>query len=264
MPLASQEIGQGSRPLVLLHGFLGSGRNLATFARRWSAQDPTLRLVLPDLTGHGSSPPLPPGAELRTIALDLLELVRPLAQDGAVPLIGHSLGGRVALAALDVAPELIRSVDLLDIAPGPIRGAAAESDRILARVVAAPATAASRTEVRAFLLEGGLHPAIADWVLMNLVAQNGGYGWRIDRQALAEFRPRMNGADLWPVVERFGERIRCVRGGDSRYVRDDDVQRLEAAGGVVATLPGAGHFVHVDQPEELLRTLAGWHRSAGR
>lgn len=253
--LSTTRVGNGPNPLVLLHGFLGSARNLATLARRWSAADPSRILLLPDLTGHGVSPPLPPGATLGDVADDLLSTLDAEVGTTPVDVMGHSLGGRVALAAIDEAPDRFRSITLLDIAAGPIGVAGGESDRILARVVAAPDRPATRDEARKFLLEGNLTPPIVEWVLTNLVPADGGYAWRIDRKALESFRRTMSDADLWPVVERFGDRIRCIRGGASRYVRDVDVERFRAAGVPVDTIDGAGHFVHVDKPKELLELL---------
>lgn len=253
--LSLSRTGNGPHTTVLLHGFLGSGRNLSTLARRWSAADPSLTLLVPDLTGHGTSPALPPDATLADVASDLLTTLEEEVGTAPVDVVGHSLGGRVALTAADLAPERIRHITLLDIAAGPIGKAGGESDRILARVVAAPDRPASREEAREFLLEGNLKPGIVEWVLTNLVAADEGYAWRIDRKALESFRRAMSDADLWPVVERFGDRVRCIRGGASPYVRDEDVERFRSAGVRVDTIEGAGHFVHVDKPKELLELL---------
>jgi pimeloyl-ACP methyl ester carboxylesterase len=46
--------------------------------------------------------------------------------------------------------------------------------------------------------------------------------------------------------------VQAIRGGRSSYVSDADARRLAAAGARVDTLPGAGHFLHVDRPAELL------------
>src|SRR4051794_18842788 len=69
--LASYRLGGGDHPTVLLHGFLGSGKNLRTLAQRWSERDSSRVFVMPDLTGHGASPPLPPDAGVDTLAADL-------------------------------------------------------------------------------------------------------------------------------------------------------------------------------------------------
>lgn len=253
--LSLARVGDGPEKVVLLHGFLGSGRNLSTLARRWSASDPSLTLLIPDLTGHGVSPPLPPNATLEDLASDLLATIEVEAGVQPVHLVGHSLGGRVALVAASLAPSRVRSITLLDIAPGPLGHEGDESDRIVETVAAAPDFPKTREEARQFLLDRGLRPAIVEWVLTNLVSADGGYRWRIDRRALADFRKPMSLSNLWPVLEKLDVPVHCIRGGDSRYVSDSTAELYRQAGVSVDTIDGAGHFIHIDKPRELLEIL---------
>jgi pimeloyl-ACP methyl ester carboxylesterase len=209
---------------------------------------------LPDLTGHGSSPPLPPGADLATLGRAVIATARHLGLSPPYALVGHSLGGRVALRAALDQPEAVGEVTLLDIAPGPVRPSS-ETERTLSRLLAAPAEVGSREEMRAFLGAGGLPGATVEWLLMNLTPQGEGFRWRIDRVALAELRRRTDAEDLWEAVGGRA-RVRCIRGAQSPYVSDKDAGRLEAAGSQVVTVPGAGHFLHVDRPGEVLAALA--------
>jgi esterase len=251
MKLATTQLGSGPRRTALIHGFLGSGRNLSTLGRRVVAGDPTRTVFLPDLAGHGLSPPLPPGADLATFAGDLLETLG----DGPLDLVGHSLGGRVALAAARLAPERVRSLMLLDIAPGPVHHWFSESAKVLQAVLKAPATAKDRETMRRVLLDEGLTPALTDWVLMNLRSGGEGYEWRIDARALQEAAPRVNNADLWDVVEARRVPMSCLRGELAPYVTDADVCRFEAAGCPVTTLAGSGHYVHVDALEAVAAAI---------
>lgn len=243
-------------PRVLLHGFLGQARNLTTLARGLAEHEPARAAVTLDLTGHGASPALPPGADLATLAGDVLTTVRALALPEPLELIGHSLGGRVALAAGRLAPGALRRISLLDIGPSPRPPGASETTRVLAALLAAPVQGPSRATFRAALSAEGLSGELVDWLLLNLRADGDGVRWRVDRAALAELYHRTGGEDLWPVVE--GPRpfaIRCVRGAGSGYVSDADARRLTQAGCPVTTLAGAGHFLHVDRPREVLASL---------
>ncbi|PTL81665.1 alpha/beta fold hydrolase [Vitiosangium sp. GDMCC 1.1324] len=256
MILESFQVGEGQRPTVLLHGFLGTGRNLRSLALAWSQVDKDRRFLLPDLTGHGSSPPLPPGATLSTVAGDVLETARAAGLQGPLDLVGHSLGGRVSLAASLRSPGDVARVTLLDITPSPIPSSQSESGKVLEILRAAPASAPDRKTMRAELTGRGLSGPLSDWLIMNLEpAPEGGVRWRFDRESLGEFHGRVNGEDLWAAVTRPGAKVRCIRGGRAHYVTDADLARMESLGCPVVTLPDAGHFVHVDAPDALLRWL---------
>jgi len=255
MRLSVLRVGDGPRGVVLLHGFLGSGRNLWSLARAWSQRDPSRTFLLPDLTGHGTSRRLPPGAGLETMARDVLDTAREEGLTSPWTLVGHSLGGRVALLALDEAAEAIDRVVLLDISPAPIEWAGEENTQTAEAFTRVPAHFANRIEARAALTAEGLPRPLIDWLLTNLIAQGEGFGWRVDRQALLDLRPTFNAVDLWAVLERARGRVACIRGDLSPYVSDDAVRRMEALSCPVTTLAGAGHFLHVDQPQALLDAL---------
>lgn len=253
--LAASTIGEGPTPTVLLHGFLGSGRNLRALAVRWNERDPGRRFLLPDLPGHGASEAITADANHDSMAGAVLAAADAAGMAGPLAVVGHSLGGRVALATARVAPARITEVVMLDIAPGPIDPAKSQSRRVLDVLLDAPDAAGDRREMRAFLLSRGLGPALVDWLLMNLERRGERYEWRIDRRALDALHARFNLEDLWPVIERDGLRVRCVRGGRSPYVTDADVARFRAAGCAVDTLPEAGHYVHVDALDALVELL---------
>jgi esterase len=258
--LACDVVGEGDAGVILLHGFLGSGRNLRTLAQRWQQRQPEHRFLLPDLRGHGVSPPLPAGdapVTLEDLAADVLATARHHDLRAPFHLVGHSLGGRVALAAARIDPGAISEITLLDIGPGPIDPAFSESRRVLDMLIAAPAEAADRRELRAFFVGRGLSVPLADWLLMNLDNAGGRVRWRIDRAALDRLHGKSMTEDLWDVVGRHEIPISCIRGGRSRYVSDAEATRLRAAGCPTTTLPDAGHFVHVDALPALLDLLTG-------
>ena len=122
-------------------------------------------------------------------------------------------------------------------------------------LLAAPAQVEDRAAMRAFLVEQRVSGAMAEWLMMNLARAEGGYRWKIDRTALARLVREGNREDLWPAVENAMLKVRVIRGGASGFVSDEDVARFLRAGVAVLTIAGAGHFIHVDAPAELLRAL---------
>src|SRR4051812_46750653 len=142
--LASYRIGEGDRPTILMHGFLGAGKNLRSLAQAWSQKDPSRFFLVPDLTGHGSSPPLPAQANLLTLASDVLATADAEGLSRPFSLVGHSLGGRVALAAASLAPGSADEIILLDITPGSIEDRLSAGRRALAVLLSAPDDAPDR------------------------------------------------------------------------------------------------------------------------
>ena len=250
--LAHARVGAGPRAVFVLHGFLGSARNVATLARGLAARCDARSVIALDLTGHGDSPPLPPHPDLASIAHDVLDTARALSLPPPYSLVGHSLGGRVALRAAALQPTGLDRLTLLDVSPSP-RLPGGEVAAIVKALVEAPDAAPDRQTFRTWFRQAGIAPASVDWLLLNLVHDDGVYRWRIDRQALAALYPEIGAEDLWPVVEGpRAYRLHVIRGAESDHVPDADARRLEAAGARVDTIAGAGHFVHVDRPDELL------------
>ena len=250
--------GHGSQPILLLHGFLGSGRNLASLGRKLSEALPALRVLLPDLSGHGESPMQAAVPSLHGAAEALLELATAQALPQPFAVIGHSMGGRVALKMKSLAPDRVGAAACIDIAPGPMDARQGTLHMVFRALRAAPATVSSRQAMRQHFLDAGVEPSLTDWVLMNLVPRQGQYGWRFDRDWLAAFHRDATGEDLWPVAEQHGAALLTVAGGASHYVSAGDAQRLRQAGVQVEVVPGAGHFVHVDKQAELVACLIGW------
>jgi pimeloyl-ACP methyl ester carboxylesterase len=253
--LAHLRFGEGSRTLILLHGFLGSARNLASLARGLSERHPDLSVFALDLTGHGGSPPLPPGADLAVLAADVLATARSLRGRPPMIVVGHSLGGRVALRATLLEPAAFAHVTLLDISPSG-RAPGGETARVVDALLRAPDVAPDRNAFRAHFAAAGLTTALTDWLLLNLVHEDGRYRWRVDRAALAQLHEHTAREDLWPAVGGTRTyRVTCIRGGRSPYVSEADARRLADAGGTVVTIPEAGHFLHVERPADVLAAL---------
>lgn len=258
--LTFQRFGAGAKTLILIHGFLGSGRNLATLGRRLAQMHPDAQVLLPDLRGHGHSPPLGPDSDLDTLAEDIVVLAEAEAPAAPVHLIGHSLGGRVALAALGLDASRWSSVTLLDIGPSPVGNLGGGLQAVLERLLEAPEHVPTRAAMRTFFLEAGVSASLADWIVMNGQVVDGNFAWKIDRNALKGVHRRSSAQDLWPILAANAPNdvppVTCVRGGASNYVSDADFARLDTLGVRTGTLAGAGHFVHVDALDALLAWLA--------
>ena len=255
MSLVFDTRGNGAHTVLMLHGFLGSGRNLQSLARRWSEREPRLRLVLPDLTGHGMSPPPRDPPSIDQVARDVLALADEVGADAPLTIVGHSFGGRTALAMRLLEPSRIGHVVLLDITPNALRGDVGGLDRVLEHVLAAPAQVSSREEMRTLFLGHGISAALTDWVLLNLMQDGDLLRWRFDRDKLKALHLEACKRDLWAAVEAPGVKTTLVYGKRSRFVAPEDVDRFDAAGADVIGIEDAGHFLHVDAQPALLDHL---------
>ncbi|MDT8436896.1 MAG: alpha/beta hydrolase [Gemmatimonadota bacterium] len=252
--------GAGGR-LFVLHGFLGAGRNWAAVARGLVRSRPDWEAVLVDLRLHGDSLDAPPPHDLDACARDVARLVAHLpAPAGPCALLGHSFGGKVALAAaplLAVPPVQTWLIDATP-APGGSRAGAAELLDLAARHRAGfPDRRAGADAVEA----AGFTRFLAEWMATNLERRGGGYAWRFDPQALRALLDSYARADLWSVVEQppAGTELRFVRATRGSILAADAAARLarrEADGAPVRLqrLEG-GHWLNADDPEGLVQLL---------
>jgi pimeloyl-ACP methyl ester carboxylesterase len=252
--------------LLWLHGILGSGSNLRSIAKRVSDAR-GVPSVLVDLRLHGRSPAGDAPHTVLACAQDLFRLVATLDQEPDV-VLGHSFGGKVALAYAGERAVPLRELWLLDSQPG-ARPSGQGSETTLSVFAALEKVGRVFPSRDAFIDElagHGIERGIAQWLGMNLRPNPaGGMLLGLDVPALSELLHDYFALDLWPVFERVPaqERLRLVRGDASRVVDEATqarVHALEAHFGSRVALPtiqGAGHWLHVDQPDALVALLAG-------
>ena len=241
-------------PLVLLHGFLGSGGNWHSLARRLSQHRTVL---LPDARNHGRSPhgDSHAYADMAADVLALLDRER-LAQ---VVLMGHSMGGKAAMHVALAHPERVERLVAVDIGPGESPGDSASVLDALAAVDLR--SAADRAAVEAALARRLDSPGLRGWLLKNLMrTPEGGFRWALNVPTLLAHQDVVSGSiadGLPPVWRPYAGPTLFVRGARSSYLPDDaldEVHRYFPAADV-ATVPDAGHWVHADNPDGLLSAL---------
>src|SRR3954471_10561546 len=250
--------GAGPPELVLVHG---GAQNAHTWDTVALALDRPL--VALDLPGHGHSSHRSDHVYWPADnAVAVEQAVRALAPDARI-VVGMSLGGLTSIALADRAPELVRSLVLVDVTPGVNREKStaianfidgpeffASFDEILERTIAFNPT---RTE--SSLRRGVMHNAIE--------LSDGRWRWRYDlpRRGTGEGESGaiMPGLDaLWQAVERVKVPLTLLRGSLSPVVDDDDVAELRRrnADARVVVVEGAGHSIQGDKPLELANLLS--------
>lgn len=257
----------GATPSVtalLLHGILGSGRNLRSFAQRLCSEVPNLRCVLVDLRNHGDSMGAPAPHTLQACAADLRALARHL-DVAPQAIIGHSFGGKVALVYAANQPAGLRQVWVLDATPEALPEGEPEPPaeehgvagviRILEHLAMPLPT---RQAVAEALRQHGVADATAQWLTTNLKPVAGGYAWKFDLPAVRQMLASYLATDLWPVLQQppQGVRIDVVRAMREPRWTPPILQRFAQLPATVRLHQlDAGHWLHVDDLEGLLRLV---------
>jgi esterase len=247
--------------MLVLHGILGSGNNFATLARRLAAACPAWGFALVDLRMHGQSTGAPPPHTLAAAANDLAGVAAALDAP-VLGVMGHSFGGKVALAYAAEAP--LDQAWVLDASPGRRRGGAGPVASILEMLRAMPAPLPSRERFVELVLARGHTRALADWLAMNVrrAPDGDGFRLRLDLDAIDALLASYLAADLWPVLEQPGptRALHVVIAERSEVIDAADRARLAALAAqgdrVHAHLvAGAGHWVHAEAPDAVFALL---------
>lgn len=249
--LHATEIGDTGPRVVFLHGLFGQGRNFTQVAK---ALVPDLRSVLVDLPNHGRSP-WTGTTGYEDVAATVAAWLRTSYDGEPVHLVGHSMGGKVAMALALGHPELVDRLVVADISPTASEGAG-EFEHLLdslARLDLATLTRRSDADEQ-------LAPLIDDarvrgFLLQNLRSTDDGFAWQAD---LALLRRDLGVIGGWPDLDgTFDHPVLWLAGERSPYVRPEHEPAMRALfpRTRLATVKGAGHWIHSEQPEAFVSAL---------
>ncbi|MFT4572684.1 MAG: esterase [Hyphomicrobiaceae bacterium] len=252
MLLAHDRWGSG-RPVVLLHGMFGSAANWKTVARELASNWDVLAL---DLRGHGRSAAAG-FTSVPNMAADVAETLAALLVSAPV-IVGHSLGGKVAMEFVLREHAQAAGLVIVDIAaraypPG-------NQDVVEAMLELEPANYSRRNEVVAALVAKLGNETLAHFLATNVERRDGGLVWRLDLDGLRTALPALSGHESFG---RYDGPALVLRSENSDYVRDADVETLAELFPQleVATVAGAGHWVHWEKRQVFLELLAGFLNS---
>ena len=234
------------------HGLFGQGRNWTQIGKQL-AQDH--RVLLVDMPNHGRS------EWVDTIDyLDLADRVAGLfSADDPVTLVGHSMGGKIAMVLALRRPELVERLCVVDVSPvtydntrefAGYVGAMRELDLAPSSGAATP-TSGLRDDVP--------NDTVRSFLLQNLRREGDSWRWQVNLEVLGDQLPELGG---WPEerlsdVSPYDGRVLWVGGDRSDYVREEYAEAMERwfPRNRRVTIKGAGHWVHSEQPETFLAVL---------
>jgi pimeloyl-ACP methyl ester carboxylesterase len=265
--LAARTLGDRGPRVVFVHGLFGQGRNWTTIARRL-AEDGR-RVTLLDLPNHGHSPwtdRVDYGEMAESVAAELALL------DDPVTLVGHSMGGKVAMLLALRRPELLRALVVVDVAPTDYPESGGRTDdpdeeaspfgAYIAAMKAMDLTGlTSRQEADDALRTAVPSRMVRGFLLQSLVREGTGaegrWRWRLNLDLLERDLERLRGFPEPPSGAHFDGPVLWIAGANSHYVLDDDRPRMDALFPAtrLVRIKNAGHWVHSEQPEVFVETL---------
>jgi esterase len=239
----------GSGPAILvLHGVFGSSDNWQSVGKELS-DDFTVYLI--DLRNHGNSPH---GDVMNydVMAEDLRDLA--VAEDvQKFHLMGHSMGGKVAMNFASRFPNFLDKLVVVDIGP---KYYAPHHQQIFRGFNAINLkTLNSRNEAEEVMSNEIPDFGVRQFILKNLKRTDEGFTWKINLPVIEK------------NIERVGEAIGIdkpvqvptlfIRGSKSNYIQEEDMKSINEMfpSAKLTTVEGAGHWVHAEKPKELLSVL---------
>jgi pimeloyl-ACP methyl ester carboxylesterase len=247
--LACETVGSGP-PLVILHGLFGSSGNWRGVARELAA---THSVFIADLRNHGASP-WADSMDYIEMADDVLQLIERLGLERPT-VMGHSMGGKTAMALALRHPSSVGRLIVVDIAPVAYADTLTPFAQAMQSVNVA--AAASRAEVQRRLLDSVAERDVVPFLMQNLVTRNDHFDWRLNllgisaaMSQLCDFPRALQGA-------RFAGPVTVIAGERSGYVaqRDGGSFRPMFSDIEVDVIENAGHWVHADQGVAFLASV---------
>ncbi len=233
---------------MILHGVFGTSDNWQTFGKTLAERH---RVVLVDQRNHGQSPHSDE-FNYPTMADDLKTLV----EDQQLPrpvVLGHSMGGKTAMFFAVRYPELLSKLIVVDIAP---RAYPVHHQAVLDAFAAVKIDQIqSRSEAEEQMMPLVPEKGVRQFLLKNLQRADDGFSWKLNLPVIRD------------NIEAIGEAVPddspveipalFVRGEKSDYIKKEDEVLIKRIFPVaqVATVKGAGHWVHAEQPEALLEVV---------
>ena len=251
MILHAIEAGAGP-PIALLHGLFGRAQNLGTLARRLA---PFMRVISIDLRNHGASPHAP-GMDYPTQAADLWETLTAL---NAMPaaLLGHSMGGKTAMAAALLVPEKVTRLIVADIAPVAYAHQNADIAAALRSIPLRPGI--TRTDADNLLRETVPDAAVRAFLLQSFLP-GAAAGWRIGLDHIANDITILKSWPQFPPGACYEGPTLFVSGARSDYLLPAYHDAIKKSFPAVQfeTIQDAGHWLHADQPAAFGAVVEGF------
>jgi len=253
-------VGSGRPRFVFLHGLFGRGRNWTQIAQ--GLAETSGASVLFDLPNHGASPWTDSISYPQMAEAAAAEIEQRLGSPSGVILVGHSMGGKVAMLTALTHPDLLSGLAVIDIAPTDSAQVSGFGTYIEAMQAVDLSAINSRADAEAAMAAAVPNPAVRQFLLTNL-RERDGWHWQPNLPLLAASLPELAS---WPDTgsASFDGPVSWIVGERSPYYRRADhavMQRYFPAVREVV-IPDAAHWVHADNPRAVISALTALSSAA--
>ena len=237
-------LNNGKPPVILLHGLFGMGRNLGAVARALSDQYAVFSFDLPN---HGRSP----HSDLMTIssmADDVMTMIDWLGLQ-TVNVLGHSLGGKVAMSLALRHPSRVHKLVVADIAPVTYPS---QHDAVFAGLGAIDLQQAkNRAEVQQLLQASIEDASTCQFLMQNLEKQEQGFRWRMNLSAIIKNYDELRQGLSLDDQQIFEQPALFIAGENSNYIKPEyeAVTRAFFPNSIFEEIAGASHWLHAEKPD---------------
>lgn len=246
--------------MIIVHGLYGASDNWVQIGKALASQ---FEVFLIDQRNHGRSPH-DPEFNYDVLKQDLLDFMDRENIHKAI-LLGHSMGGKTVMFFAADHPDRTHGLIVVDIAPKSYRmqkGHTLHHEMIAAMQKVDFLHIKTRKEVDAILEKDIPSTRVRQFLLKNLHRNaDQTFQWSLNLDALAgNLENILGGMDETRFSkgnEVTGFPVLFIRGGDSAYIEDTDIPLIHRIFPYadIETIPGAGHWLHAEQPELLIREI---------
>jgi pimeloyl-ACP methyl ester carboxylesterase len=240
--LAFEELGEAIHPpLLILHGFFASSRNWRQVAEKLAVD---YHVYVLDMRNHGGSPQHAQ-MDYASMTADVLQFMDDHGLKTA-SMLGHSMGGKVAMWFALNHPERVHKLLVADIAPVSYSHC---FNKLIAALKALPLhDINNRKQAELFLASDIPELSYRQFLLQNIVLKDGSYYWRINLDIFQKNAPAIIAFPNTQLVKPYLKTCLFLAGSESSFVRAEDIKSLfpKAKLNVIEL---AGHWLHVQQPQ---------------
>lgn len=253
--LYHQQIGDKKPQVLFIHGLLGSTRNWQIFLRILH-HDCNITAAAVDLRGHGESPHFEKGREHFDVFVEDVQHWIQEKTSFPIALIGHSMGGKVAMCLAARFPHLINRLMIVDIPASPI---APDVENVIDWMQEVPTPNSDPDIAKQYLQKHTQDQRLVTFLLTNWKQTDRGWIWRVDMEGLQYISTQLKALQLEQEWQNIQAPITLVRGAYSEHFSEAQALQMIAAKPnhpiQYHILNKSGHWCQADEPQKFRAIL---------